>query len=136
MPTLTASAAYSRVQPRAGIGVNSVQGEIELTSVTASDVVQMVKVPLGAAIIDVKVSGDGAGTITGTITVGDGNDPNRYITATSASGAMAAQSINSAAGGVGYEYTATDTIDVTFDAVSVGSGTMTLRLQALYTMDP
>lgn len=136
MTTLTASAAYSGVQPRAGIGINSVQGEIELTSVTANDVVQMVKVPLGAAIIDVKVSGDGAGTIVGTVSVGDGSDPDRFITATSASGAMAVQGINSAAGGCGYEYTAADTIDVTFAAVSTGSGTMTLRLQALYTMDP
>lgn len=136
MATITASAAYSGVQPRAGLGVCSVFGTVELTSVTANDVVQMVKIPIGASILDVKISGDGAGTIVGTVTVGDGNDADRYMPAVSVSGAMVAQGLDSIAGGLGYEYSADDTIDLTFSAVSAGSGTLTLRMQALYTLDP
>ncbi len=138
MTTLTASAAYSGVQPRAGLGVCSVEGRKSVTSVTANDVIQMVKIPAGANILDVKVSGDGTTTnLAATITVGDGNSATRYITATSASGAMVLAGINSIVGGLGYEYSADDTIDITFSAVSVGSATATtLVVSVLYTMDP
>lgn len=138
MATLTASAAYSGIQPRAALGVNSVEGRISVTSVTANDVLQMVKIPKGANILDVKVSGAAdSGGIVGAVTVGDGNDADRYITTTSASAAVPIIGMNSAAGGLGYEYSADDTIDITMASVSVGSGTATILVcSVLYTMDP
>ena len=137
MATITGTAAASTSPPREGLGVVSIVKQVSLTSVTANDVVQVCRVPKGAKMLDVKLSGaaDG-GAITGTVTVGDGNDPDRYITTVSASAAVPVLKMTSAAGGMGYEYSADDTLDITFSAVSVGSGTATLvRLAATYSTD-
>jgi hypothetical protein len=137
MATITGTAAQSTSPPREGLGVVSIVKQVSLTSVTANDVVQVCKVPSGAKMLDVKLSGaNDGGAIVGTVTVGDGGDPDRYITSISLSAASTVKQMTSAAGGMGYEYSADDTLDITFAAVSVGSGTATLmRVAATYSTD-
>ena len=135
MATITATAATS--EARSGLGITSRTVKYSVTSVTAADVLQMIPVQTGTTVLDVKVSGtnDGGAIVCG-LSVGDGNDPNRFITVSSASAAVPVIGINSAAGGLDYTYTADDTIDITFDSVSVGSGTATeILLSVIYTMD-
>jgi len=99
---------------------------------SATDVIQCVKIPRDAIIDDVKLLplvGEGSVPDTLTVSVGDGADPNRYISTT-----FSATVILSAATGLGYKYDSAhisdaagdmwDTIDVTLDAgvLSVSQG--------------
>lgn len=83
---------------------------------SAGDVIQMVKVEPGAQVVDVRVYGNTLATSGGaTLSVGDGGDSGRYI-ATATVGATVVGSLNKE-GGVNYEYTVADTVDVLVAAV-------------------
>lgn len=121
-------------------GVLAVVGTYVLSAALAlNDVIQMVKVPQGATILNVILAAtdlDTGGSPAIALTVGDGSDADRFITSSTVGQAGGIASLNAAAG-AGYKYTATDTIDVTVatgPATGATSGTVTLTV--LYTMDP
>jgi len=78
-----------------------------------NDVVQMVKVPVGATVVDCFLDINNAGAVN--VAVGDDDSAILYITNTSA--ATAARIVrNGPNAGVPKTYTAEDTIDITFSA--------------------
>jgi len=90
---------------------------------SANDVFQMIKVPIDAVIVGGWLSLDSTSAFT--FTVGDGGDTARYIGGTipasvSASQTMHlfAQDLSGGVSGCGHKYTATDTIDIKFTAIT------------------
>lgn len=99
---------------------------------SAGDIIQMVPVPKGCQIADVKVQVDakaagGDFVLNG---VGDGNNTARFIS-TSASGSAVA-AITS---GLGYSYSADDTIDIKIGTVTSATAGGSVRLTVMYSMD-
>lgn len=145
MATLTAAAVASTVQPKeTHQHVIAVHSTYELTAALAgADVIQMVKVPKGAQILEIQLATDDLDTGAALVLdVGDGGDPDRFIdgstigqtggSARLGSGVAAA----TAAGSFGYTYTTEDTIDVTV-ATAPGTGATegTVALTVLYHCD-
>lgn len=144
----TSCAAGSGIQPRAGLAICSVTGlqtNDANTDLNTADVLQMVKIPKGATILDVIVSVNAAGLDTGATvaySVGDTDatdDTDRYITAAAGiigrSSAGGVVRMNNPAG-AGYKFEADGTIDLVFTAgagTNVATGVITLT--AIYTMD-
>lgn len=85
---------------------------------SAGDVIQMVKVPKGATVTYVAVSG-GAGTCI--YTVGDGGNDDRYMSIVSGSASQLLLGINTVY--VPYTYSIDDTIDIAISTVSTSSTT-------------
>lgn len=127
MPDGTADKAKAGVQPRAiHAGMNVVRAKFTAeASSSATDVIQCVKVPNGAIIDEVIFSGVSAGD-TGSspailnITIGDGDDPNRYA---SASFTLATDNPLRANLGLGHKYEFSDDAAVQFDTIDVTIGT-------------
>lgn len=99
---------------------------------SAADVVQMVPVPKGARIVEVVLGTadlDTNGTPTITMKVGDGSDDDRFITSSTIGQTGGVTRLN-AQTGTGYEYTADDTVDITFGAgaATFASGDITLSV--------
>ncbi|SRR6266404_1564379 len=137
MATLTATAAQSTVPAKYRVN-GTITRVVDYTvnpALSAGDVIQMMRVPNGACIVDVKFASDlfggGNATITG---VGDGNSANRYIGSASTSNSIATV-ISMSSSGLGYSYSAEDTIDITIGTVTSASAVGTLRLAVAYTMD-
>lgn len=138
MATITATAAASSVPAK-----YAVNGEIVrvvdytmTTAVSAGDVIQMVRVPSGAAVTDVRVMAiESPTTHTGAITVnvGDGNDTSAYAAAVVLSGS--AVSTTMPARGHGRSYSAEDTVDIAVTAISAAGASGGLRLIVRYTLD-
>lgn len=136
----------SGIQPRAGIGICSVTGILTNdanSDLNTADVIQMVKIPKGATILDVIVAVAAAGLDTGATilwTLGDTDatdDTDRYITSSSigqSSGGGVVRMNNQA--GAGYKFAADGTIDLT---IATGAGTNVatgvVTVTAIYTMD-
>jgi len=140
MATLTTSKVAAGVQARSiENGVVSVTATYTLTAaLAAADVIQMVKVPSGATVLNVILSCtdlDTNGSPAIVLDVGDGDDTDRFIDGATVGQAGGVATLNAHVGH-GYAYTADDTIDVT---VATGPGTGatsgTVRLTVLYTMD-
>lgn len=135
MATKTASKCAAGVQPKGlSVGLVAVTSTYTLaSSLSAGDVIQMVKVPKGATPIYVALSFTSAGANVGNMRVGDAVDNDRYITgyAYSANGVQAV--INTAY--APYTYSVDDTIDVTALSVSVASVEGALVLTAIFAMD-
>lgn len=135
MATKTASKADLGVQPKGlSVGLVAVTSTYTLTSsLSAGDVIQMVKVPKGATPIYVALSMTSAGANVGNARVGDGVSAARYITgyAYSATGVQAV--INTAY--APYTYSTDDTIDVTLLSVSAASAEGAFVLTAIFAMD-
>lgn len=86
-------------------------------------VVQMIPLPARARVIETIVAASGSTTLV----VGDGDDPDRYIT----TGAVTTPVRSNAATAFGYNYgDAGDTIDITFGATPTQG--VVIRLTALY----
>ena len=133
MATLTATAASSTRPARANLGHNSVVSKYTVSaSLSAGDVIQMVRVPSGANIINLQLSG-GSGACA--VSVGDGAAATRYLASTSASAALVKTECNALAGH-GYSYSAEDTIDLLVDSVATGTATGLFTLTVDYTLDP
>lgn len=133
MGTYTSNKAKSGIPARAvHAGVNTVVGVYSATAaITAASVIQMVKIPKGATVIAVRTLGY-AGAESQGLSVGDGNSSARYNATTSAS---AATPILHNTVGLGYTYTADDTIDVTVVDLTSATGLGVLTLAADYVMD-
>lgn len=120
-------------------GVLAVVGTYALSAALAlNDVIQMVTVPAGATILNVILATtdlDTNGTPTIALTVGDGSDADRFITASTVGQAGGVANLN-ASTGAGYKYSATDTVDVTVaTGPATGATSGTVSLTVLYTMD-
>lgn len=133
MATKTASKAAAGIQPKAlTVGLVKVTCIYSLaTSNSAGDVIQMVKVPKGAKVFDLTISG--ALTGVGSVNVGDGVSAARYITNFLNSAASVQQAINT--NYTPYTYSVDDTIDITVSAVSVGTVAGAFIVTATFAMD-
>lgn len=139
MATFTATAAQSTVPAK-----YKINGDVSrvvtfnvstIGSLSAGDVIQMVRVPNGATILSLRFWADQFGTSNATITgVGDGVSNNRYIPSTSTSSSLALVSIINPSA-LGYSYSVEDTIDITIGTVTSGSNVGVLVLALTYTMD-
>ncbi len=139
MATLTGTYATATSQPKAlHAGVVSVYSEYTAAAAfSAGDVIQMVKVPNGARIRDIRVAD--LSVASGTFSVGDGGNTARYIASTSAT-LSTVFSLNQA-GGLGYKYSFSDDATVQFDTIDIvigaagGSSGSVLRMVVDYTVD-
>lgn len=115
MATLKSTQADTGGVPRyVHAGVNGVVARYQLTATTSvGDVIQMVKIPNGAEIIDMTLTGSG-----GLVSVGDGGDTARYIsTATASAGAVVRMTK-----GLGYTYDISDDAADQFDTIDIRAG--------------
>lgn len=119
----------SRIAPVAKTGVYSV---VAGTSLSAGDVIQMLKVPQGAQVIYLALTGGSGDAL---ITVGDSQGSTaRYISSVTQSSAQPTiRTINTAS--APYTYSIDSTIDITVGTVSVGTITGGFNLQAIWTLD-
>lgn len=116
MATVLANQASSGVQPKAlRVGIVSVVATYSLNqSLSTGDVIQMLKVPVNARIVDMYLSYCSNGQ--GSLTVGDGVDTDRYITATAISSGLTTVVRLNGSSLAPYTYSADDTVDVTISA--------------------
>lgn len=136
MATLTASAAQSNVPAK--LLVNGTVSRVVTYNATAAlsvgDIVQMVRVPMGAVVTGVSYAWSlSAGVITAMI--GDGNNKSAYAAATVFSAAAIAVADSSVFAGFGRSYSAEDTVDIEVTAISAAPGTAKLKLKIEYTLD-
>jgi hypothetical protein len=120
MATKTANQASAGVQPKAlRVGVASIVATYSLdASLSNGDVVQMLKVPVNARVIDLYLVYASNGQ--GSLRVGDGVDTDRYISdVATSSGLTATQRMNGLP--APYTYSADDTIDVVVSASAQAS---------------
>jgi hypothetical protein len=121
------------LQPKTNLGVNIVRGTYTVSAnLAAADVIQMVKVPSGAKIVDVKIAA--SATLGGTLTaeVGDGNSTNRFIVSGTFGQGAASAAQTLAPAGVGYAYTADDTIDIKINTAATQATGAVITLVATY----
>ncbi len=140
-----ACTAYSGVQPRSGLGFCSVSGTYTfLAALVDEDVIQLVKIPAGATILDWILDIPATGLDTGTAIVfdlGDASSTGRFATGcvqgrSSAGAIVRPGSTGGVPGSTQYAYTADDTIDfhvTTAPTTGVASGV--LKLTVFYTFD-
>lgn len=134
MSTLYTSKVASTVQSRGGTTIVSVHGTYELAAaLVADDVIQMVKIPAGARIVDMTLAADDLDSNVSpaiVLAVGDGTTADRFITGSTIGQGSGIQKLNQV-DGMGYVYTAADTIDVkvtTGPATGATSGTINLTV--------
>ena len=117
-----ATAAFQAMGPTNGGNVVSQIVHHSVTAnLSANDVLQVIKVPIGAVVLDLKITMDSTDAFT--YTVGDGGSAARYIASSSVSASQTSKQLWSDLSGalqtgIGHKYTANDTIDVTFTAVT------------------
>jgi hypothetical protein len=132
MATLVSSLAGSGDQPKYSAVGPVVMATKYTQTITASatDVLQLFKVQNGCRVLDLKVVVDG--TATNSYSVGTGDDTGLFMTTASAIltaiAAPTASTVSSpvrsinVAGGVCYSFSATDTIDMRWDAAGGKTG--------------
>lgn len=134
MATVTSDKCSAGVQPH-GLRVGLVSTTATYSpngSMSTGDVIQMIKVPKGAQVVDLKVAYKLTGQ--GSYIVGDGISTSRYMTAT----------LGSVAAGIGvmtsttftpYTYSTDDTIDITL-STSVNPSSGSVIMIATINLDP
>lgn len=133
MATFTASAAQS-TQPaiyRENAVISRTIRYLKTAADSAGDVIQMVKVPVGAVINSVTVSCSFSAGVT-TVNIGDGNDVSRYAASVVLSGSVVALT-SLPHRGMGYSYSAEDTIDIQIAAISAPPSSALYVLCVMYT---
>ena len=101
----------------------------ESSSTASGSTITFARMPKGATIWEVKVMADALGASV-TIAVGDGDDADRFITATTMNTANLVTNTN-AIDGVGYNYSAqTDLVATTGGATATG----TIKFMVFYTL--
>lgn len=102
-------------------------------SLSAGDVIQMVRVPKGASLVYMALTGGSGDAL---VTVGDGGDDDRYMTAiTMGSNSVLVRVMTTAAAAVPYVYSVDDTIDIAVSTVSVGTITGGFNMRCIFSMD-
>ena len=135
--TFTTTKTATGVQPRAGIDVTGAWAEKEISAaLVVNDVIQMVKIPNRATILEVILATDDLDQSTGLrLAVGDGSDVDRFISADDVGEAGGFVRLNNITGFL-HQYSAEDTIDIKA-TVAPGSGQTsgTLKLCVMYSMN-
>lgn len=134
MATFTASAAQANAPAFTHVNrtITRVIRHTHTAAASAGDVIQMVKVPMGAIVSRVAFGcSASAGAVT--VNVGDGNDTSAYAAAVVLSGSVVAAT-SMPGRGYGRSYSAEDTIDIVVTAVSAAPGTIDLFLSIDYTL--
>lgn len=133
MATITATAAQAN-QP----AIMSVNRDItrvvqfsQVASLSAGDVIQMVKVPAGAIVSKVGLVWSLSAGVT-TVNIGDGNDTSAYYATAVISGPIAA--VVPTFRGIGRSYSAEDTIDIQVAVVSATPASLQLTLTVTYSL--
>lgn len=140
MATLTSTAAQSTVPAKVTVNCDiTVMSDYSMgatgnPNLSAGDVLQMVRVPSGARILDVWLISDALTGGNYTVTVGDGNSAARYFGSLSPGSTSSVNKMTQAAGFV-YSYSADDTVDITIGTVTTATAAGVLRLMVKYTMD-
>lgn len=124
MATYTSDKAKAGVATRflhEGVYVEDARYSSSAT-LSSGDVIQMVKVPAGSRVVggNVSTSEDVV------ISVGDGNDVDRYLA--SASGGTTTVALPAAHQSTGYEYSANDTVDIVYGGGQTATPAMTIRM--------
>ena len=137
--TYTADNAAAGKQARAGVGLQSVSSKYTMTAaLVINDVIKMCKVPAGAVIQDIILSTsdlDTASSPAVTLSVGDGSDTDRFLSASTIGQAGGIARLTPHLGH-GYQYAAEDTIDILVAAAPTTSVTDgTLMLTVFYNMN-
>jgi len=140
--TLETATPITLADPRLlGGTVHSKTDVYEAAGLAANDIIQMVSVKEGEVVVGMLLGFDALGT-GATLDVGDGGDVDRYMDGVVASAAAVARLgeagtpgggtyIAVPPDGMGYQYTADDTIDVKIATVS-GTATGTIKLTVFY----
>ena len=144
--TFQSAKAKAGIPARTGLGICSVSGSYTfLAALVDEDVIEMVKIPAGATILDWLLDIPATGLDTGTAIVfdlGDGASTGRFATGcvqgrSSAGALVRPGSTGSVVGATQYQYTAEDTIDFhVTTAPTTGVAEGILKLTVFYTMDP
>ena len=144
--TFQSAKAKAGIPARTGLGICSVSGSYTfLAALVDEDVIEMVKIPAGATILDWLLDIPATGLDTGTAIVfdlGDGASTGRFATGcvqgrSSAGALVRPGSTGSVVGATQYQYTAEDTIDFKVKtAPTTGVAEGILKLTVFYTMDP
>lgn len=102
-------------------------------AMAAANVIQMVPVPEGAKIVDIKIMADAS--TAATLDVGDGNDTDRFFDGLDGTSAVAAGLVADGAGidAINYVYEADDTIDILVKTGSVDDETE-IKMVVFYIM--
>ena len=137
MATYESSKVADGVQPKGlRVGLVAVDAQFSVGaagSLAAGDVIQMIKVPKGAKLVYLSVSGGSGDAL---VAVGDGGDTDRYIAyATMSSSSTVVRTITLHANNVPYEYSVDDTIDINVSTVSVATITGGFHMTAIFSMD-
>ena len=134
MSTRTAPAAQSTVQPKGlRVGVVAVTSTFSPgagQSISAGDIIQMIKVPANSTVVDLIVNSD---YFQASITVGDGLDDDRYVLLRSTSALMVPYHADRVL--APYTYSTDDTIDIFVSLVSVTSIAGSFTVTAIMSMD-
>lgn len=137
MATYQSSMVAEGVMARANAGETCVSASYTFTATPAlNDVVQMVKIPAGAKILDIVLTStdiDTNGSPTVVLDVGDGSDTDRFIDGSTIGRTGGVERLNAHAGHL-YEYTADDTIDVLIQAGPATGAVGTFKLAVTYQM--
>lgn len=133
------------IQPRTPLGICSVSGSFDIAATgqgggvafIINDVVQMVKIPSGATVLDIILDCPDLDTSTGVrLSVGDGSSSARYIASNNVgvAGGIIRLSVT---GSSQYAYTADDTIDILVAAAATGTAATTgvIYMTVFYSMD-
>lgn len=135
MAIFTASAAQAHAiakSLRVGVVAQTVSFSLGASqTLTAGDVIQMIKVPANARVVFLAASG-GFGDVD--FGVGDGLSTNRYLSSITRSTGQGLLMMNQP--NVGYTYSVDDTIDIAVTAASVATIAGGFELRVIWTMDP
>lgn len=101
------------------------------TSLSAGDVIEMVKAPQGGTLVYMALTGGSGDAL---VTVGDGVSTARYLSSVTMSSAQPqVRVINTAS--APYTYSTDDTIDIKVGTVSVGTITGGFHMTCIFAMD-
>lgn len=134
------------------IPIGSILTSQGVTKMASGDIIQLVKVPKGATILDLRLNAaiiDGAGATTASLSwsIGDGNDTARYLASYAVNGTANGVVSNKAQAdcvaatwsgiaiekGLGYKYTSEDTIDAVLTGVPASNHTSNAAIKVSVT---
>ena len=129
MATLTSNKTSAGVQPKVlRVGLVAETAVYSLNaSLSTGDVLQMIKVPVNARVVDLFVQSIGTGTAAGSFIVGDGVDTDRYMSEVSVASTVVHR-MNRAIDP--YTYSVDDTIDIVYSLSTVQPSTGSIVMKA------
>jgi len=146
MATITAAAAQSNIPAK--FRINGVITQMQTFTLpggvpaaggfSTGDVVQMVKIPKGAVVLDMNLFVDKLSGGNYTIGIGDSVLATRYATSLSTGSTSALFTMASAGmspNGLDYSYSADDTVNITIQTATTSTLSGVFRLSVSYTLD-